>query len=186
MNSLDSNEVYLEAIVPKQISVPEKKHGAQTIARLAVRMSNNSSTPLQFNFYRTLFPELRQINGQLKERGYVRRRRKKPTFDDFPCVQPKESVNFPVMGVVYWYQRPPGKASEKFDFHIAAGDGGHWLFKELNLEEYQIQFTHHNEEAIFDRDRWQESIGRIEELWVGEISSSFVTFSLQSTLLEPY
>ena len=185
MNYLDSNDVQIEAIVPKQLSTPEKKHGANTIARLAVRLSNNSSTPLRFNFYsRTLLPELQQTNGQIKERGYFRRRRKVPTFEHFPWVEAKESIDFPVMGVIYWYERPPGSTSEQFNFHIVAEDGGHWYFRELNWEEYQIRFTYRNLIAIFDSDRWQRYVGRIEGLWVGEISTFLVTFSLKSTLLE--
>jgi hypothetical protein len=57
---------------------------------------------------------------------------------------------------------------------IEAGDGGFWLFEELQLGHYQIQFTYRNKTAI--EEIWkssEKSLKQLTNIWLGLVQTPY-------------
>jgi hypothetical protein len=157
----------------KTLSLPDKEDNASVSVQIGIRITNNTQNLVRVNLFATLIPKLVRADGQVLKGSYARLRTLRCQESDFPLVVPGESVTFFPNARVFYFKHEP------FILNIAAGDGGYWSFNRINLGTYQIQFTYNNKDAVVTmRHRELTDVKRIENLWIGIVSTPFLEFSL--------
>ncbi len=173
-STVEVDGIHFETLVPERmLNLPDKKHRIEIPVQLGIRITNNTSNPVRFNFFNTLIPQLIGVDGQAHLRRYFRRGTKRPLESDFPLVMPGENVTFFPYTSLSW------KKCDQFTLNIAFGDGGFWNFEYLKAGIYGIHFMYKNKDPeveIYDRESMNTNL--IEDIWMGIVSMPKVEFCL--------
>ncbi|MEH2156354.1 hypothetical protein [Nostoc sp.] len=192
INAIEVDGVRFETLVPERMLCLPKKNLLQKIlsilefllpippgyfspkysVQLGIRITNNTSTPLRFSFYFTLFPELVNAHGRIPfEGGWI-----SPLSSlesDYLLTIPGESLTFfpdiEIFGI--WGNR--------LGISIPTGNGGTWFFQPLKPGNYQFRFIYNNQN---EKETTYSSVSRdmnlIEGIWTGEVLTPFVELHL--------
>ncbi len=167
--AVEVDDIRFETLVPEpEIAVGPPKSGGETPVRFGFHITNNTSRAIRFSLYASLIPKLVDPNGQEFSEVYFRRIEVIPKESDFPLLMPSESVTyFPRATLVR-------ENENQLTLKIEAGDGGFWLFEELQLGHYQIQFTYRNKTAI--EEIWkssEKSLKQLTNIWLGLVQTPY-------------
>ncbi|MDZ8262815.1 hypothetical protein [Nostoc sp. ChiQUE01b] len=192
INAVEVDGVRFETLVPEQMLYLPKKNLVQRLlsnlefllpvppgyfspkysVQIGIRITNNTSTPLRFSFYFTLFPELVNTYGQIPlEGGWISL--SSPLESDYPFAMPGESLTFFPNIEIFWIW------GNQFGISILSGNGGKWIFHTVKPGNYQFRFIYKNQN---EKATLYSSVSRdmnlIEEIWMGEVLTPFVELHL--------
>lgn len=155
--------------------------------QIGIRITNNTSTPLRFSFYFTLFLEIMGVDGLIPfgDGGWIR-----PSClsnSDILSVMPGEDITFfPETEII-------GIWEDKFGLRITTGNSDTLIFQPLTLETYQVlifepltletyqvRLTYSSEQAMVKIYESVETYTTLE-VWSGQISTPFVDFRISQT-----
>ena len=138
--------------------------------QIGIRITNNTSTPLRFSFYFTLFLEIMGVDGLIPfGSGWIRA----SCLSDFDIisVMPGEDITFfPEAEIL-------GLWEEQFGLRTPTGNGGIWVFEPLTLETYQVRLRYSSQQAMVKIYESVETYTTLD-VWSGQISTPFVDFRL--------
>lgn len=138
--------------------------------QIGIRITNNTSTPLRFSFYFTLFLEIMGVDGLIPFRGeWISH--SEPSNSDVLSVMPGEDITFFPEAEIF------GLWEEQFGLRTPTGNGGIWIFQPLTLETYQVRFTYRSDLTmikIYESVKTDTTL----DIWSGQISTPFVDFRL--------
>ncbi len=152
--------------------IPENQPGANTSALLALRITNNTQTPLRFSGYDTPDAEIVGPNGKILELSAAINWTVPPTKVDFPLAQPGESVTFIRDAKLFWQ-------NNQLRLGGSDGYGGVWDVKDLAPGSYQVRLRYVNSKAtayIYDRELRAPKTGNpatLEGIWTGAAITPF-------------
>lgn len=191
-NTIEVNGVRFEILLPERMLSLPKKNLVQKLLRIlksalpipsgdfsykqsvqiGIRITNNTSIPVRFSFYFTLFPELVNAEGQVPlEGGWISP--SAPLESDFPLAMPGESLTFFPNVEIFWIW------GNRFGLSVAAGNGGEWIFQPLKPGIYQFRFTYNNpKDKVTMYGSVSTNMNLIEEIWTGQASTPFVELHL--------
>jgi hypothetical protein len=138
--------------------------------QIGIRITNNTSTPLRFSFYFTLFLEIMGVDGLIPLTGeWISH--SEPSNSDVLSVMPGEDITFFPEAEIC------GLWEEQFKLRTPTGNGGIWIFEPLTLETYQVRFTYRSDRTmikIYESVKTDTTL----DIWSGQISTPFVDFRL--------
>lgn len=138
--------------------------------QIGIRITNNTSTPLRFSFYFTLFLEIMGVDG-LTPFGDAWIRGSCPSNSDIFSVMPGEDITFFPETEIF------GLWEDKFGVKITTGNGDILTFEPLTLETYQVRLRYSSQQSmvkIYDSVETYTTL----DVWSGQISTPFVDFRL--------
>jgi hypothetical protein len=138
--------------------------------QIGIRITNNTSTPLRFSFYFTLFLEIMGVDGIIPL-GDAWIRASSPSHSDVLSVMPGEDITFFPEAEIF------GLWEEQFGLRITTGNGDTLIFKPLTLETYQVRLTYSSQQAMVKIYESVETYTTLD-VWSGQISTPFVDFRL--------
>ncbi|MEH1957961.1 MAG: hypothetical protein V7K64_18575 [Nostoc sp.] len=143
--------------------------------KIGLRIVNNKSIPLRFNFGDILIPELVEADRQILWNGYCIR--PEGTLDsDFPLAMPGESLTFFQDITIFWLK------DNQFGLSIFAPNGFHWISEPLRLGTYYVRFTYINTMEVVTRySSINTDTKSGESFWIGQVSTPFVEIRLVSS-----
>ncbi len=174
-NTVEVDGIRFETIMPERIlTIPASLQERPTLVELGIRITNNTSNALQFCLYDAIIPELMTPDGKiLRQESYFSDWLEAPVKSDFPIAMPGEAVSFLPGGAIWRWN------DEYFQFTIAVGNGGSWLFQLSQLGTYQLRFEYINtakKRKVRDPDILKTKL--IENIWTGVVLLPFVEFRL--------
>lgn len=138
--------------------------------QIGIRITNNTSTPLRFSFYFTLFLEIMGVDGLIPfGDGWIRA--SCLSNSDILSVMPGEDITFFPETEIF------GLWEDQFGVRITTGNGDILTFEPLTLETYQVRLRYSSQQSmvkIYDSVETYTTL----EVWSGQISTPFVDFSL--------
>ncbi|MCC3594209.1 MAG: hypothetical protein JGK24_31150 [Microcoleus sp. PH2017_29_MFU_D_A] len=138
--------------------------------QIGIRITNNTSTPLRFSFYFTLFLEIMGVDGLIPFGGeWISL--SGPSNSDVLSVMPGEDITFFPEAEIF------GLWEEQFGLKTPTGNGGIWVFEPLTLETYQVRFTYRSDQTMVKIYESVETYTTLD-IWSGQISTPFVDFRL--------
>ncbi len=138
--------------------------------QIGIRITNNTSTPLRFSFYFTLFLEIMGVDGLIPfGDGWIRA----SCLSDYDIlsVMPGEDITFFPETEIF------GLWEDKFGVRITTGNGDILIFEPLTLETYQVRLTYSSQQSIVKIYESVETYTTLD-VWSGQISTPFVDFRL--------
>lgn len=193
MTSFESNDsnvfevdgVRMEIMVPELVAlaIPENKPGANTIVRLRVLITNNTSSPVPF-IYDTLIPEIVEPDGQtLSRRELIRRQFGTEKYGCRLVMPGKEKAIVVSLDARLSWQdnllQLEVLPSSPDYLQIPIEADRSWFFNALLPRTYQLRFTYNSpsgEDLCLDSARGQER--RVEAMVTGRLSTPFVNLRL--------
>ncbi|MFS0515739.1 hypothetical protein ACEYW6_13640 [Nostoc sp. UIC 10607] len=138
---------------------------------LGIRITNNTSNPLRFSFYFTLFPELVNAYGRIPfEGGWISLL--SSLESDYLLAIPGKSLTFFPDIEIFWIW------GNRFGLSITSGDSGTWFFQPLKPGNYQFRFIYNENEKETTYSSVSRAINLIEGIWTGEVLTPFVELHL--------
>lgn len=138
--------------------------------QIGIRITNNTSTPLRFSFYFTLFLEIMGVDGLIPfGDGWIRA--SCPSNSDILSVMPGQDITFFPETEIF------GLWEDQFGVRITTGNGDILIFEPLTLETYQVRLTYSSQQAMVKIYESVETYTTLE-VWSGQISTPFVYFRL--------
>ena len=181
-------EIKLEISLPERILIPPEEQSQGTRIEISLHLTNLTSTPWRFDFYRArkLYPEMRDAGGQEYERSWAQRRVNKKFLSDFPVVKPGEKTTVLITGEIFRFPKSSFNQPELFRLWLLARSGFFWYFRRLRYGRCQIRYTYQNDEEKIAPGKydhlWLKQGGEpvLEGFWTGTVSTPFVFFDLVS------
>ncbi|MDZ8023710.1 MAG: hypothetical protein RMX97_03305 [Nostoc sp. DedQUE11] len=133
---MEVDGIQFETVVAQSLIIPEKKREAEVFLQIGMEVTNKTQTPFRFDFFATLVPELIGANGQKLQRSYFCRFLQAPRESDYPLAMPGESVRCFLDAKLFWLKL------DVLSLQIAAGDGGFWIFNNLQPGVYKFRFVY--------------------------------------------
>ncbi|MCC3474141.1 MULTISPECIES: hypothetical protein [unclassified Microcoleus] len=189
-NAVEMDGVRFEILVPERVlSIPKKNLIHKFLylmkflspieiyypsfimpVQIGIRITNNTSTPLRFSFYFTLFLEIMGVDGLIPFGGeWISL--SGPSNSDVLSVMPGEDITFFPEAEIF------GLWEEQFGLKTPTGNGGIWVFEPLTLETYQVRFTYRSDQTMVKIYESVETYTTLD-IWSGQISTPFVDFRL--------
>lgn len=172
-SAVEADGIRFKTLLPEGIlPIPENQPGANTSALIALRITNNTQTPLRFSGYDTLDAEIVGSDGKILELSAARNWTVPPTKVDFPLAQPGESVTFIRDAKLFWQ-------NNQLRLGGADGYGGVWDVKDLAPGSYQVRLKYVNSKStayIYDRELRDPKTGNpetLEGIWTGAAITPF-------------
>ncbi len=138
--------------------------------QIGIRITNNTSTPLRFSFYFTLFLEIMGVDGLIPfADGWIRA--SCLSNSDILSVMPGEDITFFPETEIF------GLWEDQFGVRITTGNGDILIFEPLTLETYQVRLRYSSQQAIVKIYDSVETYTTLD-VWSGQISTPFVDFRL--------
>ncbi len=177
---MEIESIRIEAIMPNRIlTLPEFQLNKQTIVEINIRITNQTVTPLRFNLYNSLQPELLGPNGKIVRGGRNSNGIKQPEESDFPLAMPGETISFFPHTILL--------ASQNTEFVMLAiflKDGSVFVFENLQAIMYQLRFIYKNFDLTRERtpQGWHPIENRLsEKVWLGRVDMDFLKFRILKT-----
>ncbi|MFN6468355.1 MAG: hypothetical protein RMY36_001625 [Nostoc sp. SerVER01] len=175
-NAVEVDGIQFETVVPKQsLIIPEKKREAEASLQIGMQVTNKTQTPFRFNFFATLVPELIGANGQTLQRSYFCRFLQAPRESDYPLAMPGESVRCFPDANLFWLKL------DLLSLQIAAGDGGFWIFKNLQPGVYKFRFMYGKHNSFVKiNDKTKARTKSLNWKWKTMVFTPFVDLCLNN------
>jgi hypothetical protein len=138
--------------------------------QIGIRITNNTSTPLRFSFYFTLFLEIIGVDGVIPF-GDAWIRGSCPSNSDIFSVMPGEDITFFPETEIF------GLWEDKFGLRITTGNGDILTFEPLTLQTYQVRLRYSSQQSMVKIYESVETYTTLD-VWSGQISTPFVDFRL--------
>ncbi|TAF52027.1 MAG: hypothetical protein EAZ60_24545 [Oscillatoriales cyanobacterium] len=138
--------------------------------QIGIRITNNTSTPLRFSFYFTLFLEIMGVDGLIPF-GDAWIRGSCPSNSDIFSVMPGEDITFFPETEIF------GLWEDKFGLRITTGNGDILTFEPLTLQTYQVRLRYSSQQSMVKIYESVETYTTLD-VWSGQISTPFVDFRL--------
>jgi hypothetical protein len=136
-NAVEVDGIRFETVVPqKLLIISEKEREAETCIQIGMCITNTTQTPFRFDFFDTLIPELLGRDGRALKRSYFCLGLQSSRKSDYPLAMPGECVTHFPDAKLLWFNR------DHLRLKIAAGDGGFWIFDDLQPGVYQFRFVY--------------------------------------------
>ncbi|MBD2731105.1 hypothetical protein H6G96_33520 [Nostoc sp. FACHB-892] len=176
-NAVEIDGICFETIIPEDLLlIPEKSSKMGNSLQIGMKITNNTQIPIRFNLFATLKPELVSADGQALQKSYYCHGLQSPKKSDYPLAMPGASVSYFLNAKLFWFK------PEQLRLEIAAGDGGFWIFDNLEAGVYQYRFIYnqHNAEATIND---QKVINTKSLEWVSKtvVPTPFVELYVVST-----
>ncbi|WP_293299061.1 hypothetical protein [Microcoleus sp. PH2017_11_PCY_U_A] len=171
-NAVEIDGIRFEILVPNRVwLIPENQPDVNTLIQLAIRITNNSPSPIRLPFFDPLLViplEIVEADGKvLQSKGGRDRLLNSPQLA-CPLIQPGEHATFFPDTKVFW---------QKNSLLIGGSDGlgGSWYFDNIKPGDYQIRFRYISSRSVrpcYDPKKDEEHL--IREIWTGEATTPFV------------
>ena len=160
----------------KSLLIIRRQHPCPYVfIQIGLRIVNNKSIPLRFNFHDILIPELVEADRQILWNGYCIRP-EGSLESDFPLAMPGESLTFFQDITIFWLK------DNQFGLSILAQNGFQWISEPLRLGTYYVRFTYRNTKEVVTRHSSINTDTKSEEsFWIGQVSTPFVEIRLVSS-----
>jgi hypothetical protein len=175
-NAVEVDGVQFETVVPEQsLTIPEKKRQAEASLQIGMQVTNKTQTPFRFDFFATLVPELIGVNGQTLQRSYFCRFLQAPRESDYPLAMPGESVRCFPDAKLFWLK------VDVLSLQIAAGDGGFWIFNNLQPGVYKFRFVYQKHNSFVTKnDHTKARIKSLDWKWNSMVITPFFDLCLNN------
>jgi len=176
-NAVEVDGIRFETVVPeKLLIIPKKERKAETAVQIGMSITNNTQTPFRFDFFASLIPELVGADGQALQRSYFCLGLQSARKSDYPLAMPGERVTRFPDAKLFWFKR------DQLRLQIAAGDGGFWIFDNLQPGIYQLRFVYNKQNAFVTRhDRKKTYTKSLKWICKSIVPTPFVEFCLVSS-----
>ena len=168
--AVEAGGIRFEILVPDLVwLIPENRPNAETSVQIGIRITNNTSTPLRFTRYNTLYPEIVRPDGQVLQSGKNGESPFKVRASDCPLVQSGESVTFFVNGSLSW-------KDNQLQLNVFDGFGYSWQFHPLAPGMNQVRFRYQSDSAAISIHDPKRML--LEGIWTGQVITPLVEIPL--------
>jgi hypothetical protein len=175
-NAIEVDNIQFETVLSENLlTMPDKNCKEETALQIGMRVTNNTSNPLRFDFYATLIPELVSLNGQALDTSYFCPRLESSKESDYPLVCPGESVTHFQFAKLFWFK------NDQLRLQITAEDGSFWIFHNVVPSVYQIRFVY-KKNNLLETNNSQKNMDLQSLSWVSKtiVCTPFVELSFIS------
>ncbi|BAY75099.1 hypothetical protein NIES25_15160 [Nostoc linckia NIES-25] len=174
-NAVEVDGIQFETVVAQSLIIPEKKREAEVSLQIGMEVTNKTQTPFRFDFFATLVPELIGANSQRLQRSYFCQFLQAPRESDYPLAMPGESVKCFPDAKLFWSKL------DVLSLQIAAGDGGFWIFKNLQPGVYKFRFAYQKHNSFVKiNDKTKARTKSLNWKWKTMVSTPFVDLCLNN------
>ena len=176
-NAVEVDGIRFETLVSERVlTIPANQPGVETPVKLGIRITNNTPTPLRFNFFNALSPEIVAPHGQAVGRSHASDLLLEPKESDFPLVMPKQSVTFFQDAKLSWRKGGNQLTLDELALRVPDGIGGFWIFAALKPGTYQVRFRYESYRTTVVIPK--PEIRRLDGVWTGQVVTTFMEVSL--------
>jgi hypothetical protein len=185
-NAVEVDGIRFEIIIPEIVFVlpiRQAKPGNNTSVHLGLRITNNTSQPYCFSFYRHLIPEIiadgNNINGGHQSDLFLPAEQ-----SDFHLTQPGKSVTFSQPARFSWQRKYNNRRKQDRNLVLSLPftSCGFFIFQLINTGNYSIRFKYEvtNEEIKYYQNLMNEEC--FKAMWTGQVFTPYVDFCVVDTL----
>ncbi|BAY85178.1 hypothetical protein NIES267_46770 [Calothrix parasitica NIES-267] len=135
-NAVEIDGIQFETILsPTSIIIPGKEENIETSVDIGMKITNQTLTAFEFDFFDTLIFQIIKIDGQTIRKDASSNALQSPQERHYPLVKPGESITFFPNTKLLWF-------NNELCLKTAIESGGFYYFYNLQPGEYLIRFVY--------------------------------------------